>query len=64
MHLDCLEDHVVHVAGEEIVFREGESIWTESSYKYSVDDFRALAARAAVRDAALAATGQGAQASR
>jgi dimethylhistidine N-methyltransferase len=46
MHLDSLADQVVRVAGEEIRFRDGESIWTESSYKYRIDDFHALAAEA------------------
>ena len=50
MHLDCLADQVVHVAGEEIAFRKGESIWTESSYKYAVADFHALAAEAGLED--------------
>jgi dimethylhistidine N-methyltransferase len=34
MHLVSLDDQVVHVAGERIAFQRGESIWTESSYKY------------------------------
>jgi dimethylhistidine N-methyltransferase len=34
MHLDSLEPQTVHVAGASIGFAEGESIWTESSYKY------------------------------
>jgi dimethylhistidine N-methyltransferase len=46
MHLDCLEDHVVHVADEEIAIRKGESIWTESSYKYSIPDFQDVAVQA------------------
>lgn len=39
MHLVSLDDQVVQVAGERIAFERGESIWTESSYKY---DERAL----------------------
>jgi L-histidine N-alpha-methyltransferase len=34
MHLVSTEDHLVKVAGEYIDFEKGESIWTESSYKY------------------------------
>ncbi|MGH2569795.1 MAG: L-histidine N(alpha)-methyltransferase, partial [bacterium] len=49
MHLDSLADQVVHVAGEAIRLSRGESIWTESSYKYSVEEFRALAARGGFR---------------
>jgi len=44
MHLDSLADQVVRVSGAKIRFREGESIWTESSYKYTLDEFRSLAA--------------------
>ena len=34
MHLVSAEAQVVHVAGERVAFQAGESIWTESSYKY------------------------------
>lgn len=34
MHLVSLADQVVHVAGARIGFEAGETIWTESSYKY------------------------------
>jgi dimethylhistidine N-methyltransferase len=34
MHLESLARQVVHVAGEEVRFERGETIWTESSYKY------------------------------
>ena len=34
MHLESRESQVVHVAGEPIRFARGETIWTESSYKY------------------------------
>jgi L-histidine N-alpha-methyltransferase len=46
MHLVSLEDQVVHLAGEMIPFRAGESIHTESAYKWEARDFDALAARA------------------
>ena len=34
MHLVSKEAQTVRVAGELIDFEKGESIWTESSYKY------------------------------
>jgi dimethylhistidine N-methyltransferase len=46
MHLVSLVDQRVRVAGVEIAFERGESIWTEASYKYSLDDFAGLAAAA------------------
>ena len=49
MHLVSLVDQRVRVAGVEIGFERGESIWTEASYKYSVDDFAGLAAAAGWR---------------
>ena len=46
MHLvsDCLQQ--VQVAGRSFRFEAGEGIHTESSYKYSIDGFRALAGQA------------------
>jgi dimethylhistidine N-methyltransferase len=44
MHLVSLEHQVARVAGVEIRFERGESIWTEASYKYNQDQFAALAA--------------------
>ncbi|MGE3869283.1 MAG: L-histidine N(alpha)-methyltransferase [Pseudorhodoplanes sp.] len=46
MHLVSRHAQRVRVAGRFYVFREGESIHTESSYKYSPDGFAALAAAA------------------
>lgn len=46
MHLDCAEDHVVSVSGHEIGFRQGESIHTENSYKYTNGMVASLAADA------------------
>jgi L-histidine N-alpha-methyltransferase len=34
MHLESLARQVVHAAGELVRFERGETIWTESSYKY------------------------------
>jgi dimethylhistidine N-methyltransferase len=42
MHLVSLAEQVVRVAGIDIAFDRGESIWTEASYKYNQDDFAAL----------------------
>jgi len=44
MHLVSQVEHSVTVEGEEFQFAEGESIHTENSYKYSVDEFQDLAA--------------------
>jgi dimethylhistidine N-methyltransferase len=46
MHIRSLEDQTVHLGDRKIQFARGETICTEYSYKYSIDDFRALAARA------------------
>ena len=46
MHLVSRVAQTVHVLGREFSFREGEIIHTESSYKYSVARFAALARRA------------------
>ena len=46
MHLVSLARQSVRVAGHRFRFDRGESIHTENSYKYSVEGFRALAARA------------------
>ncbi|SMF47599.1 dimethylhistidine N-methyltransferase [Alteromonadaceae bacterium Bs31] len=46
MHLVSLDKQQCRVAGEDIHFAKGESIHTESSYKYRPDEFIALAASA------------------
>lgn len=46
MHLLSKAAQQVEVAGERFNFREGESIHTECSYKYSIADFQTLARRA------------------
>ncbi|HEX7734666.1 MAG TPA: L-histidine N(alpha)-methyltransferase [Ktedonobacteraceae bacterium] len=43
MHLVSLQKQTVRVDQAEIAFKRGESIWTESSYKYALDDFARLA---------------------
>jgi len=49
MHLESVADQTVHVAGEAIRFDRGETIWTESSYKYDGPRLDALAAAAGFR---------------
>ncbi len=48
-HLVSLTKQTVTVAGAPIHFQQGESIHTENSYKYHLDEFRALAASAGLR---------------
>jgi dimethylhistidine N-methyltransferase len=43
MHLVSLTAQTVVVAGQKFTFKEGESIHTENSYKYSLDDFKYVA---------------------
>jgi L-histidine N-alpha-methyltransferase len=49
MHLESLKPQTVTVAGHTFAFRRGETIHTESSYKYTVESFRALATSAGWR---------------
>jgi len=44
MHLVSQRDQVVHVGGATVLFARDESIWTESSYKFSLDEFQRMAA--------------------
>jgi dimethylhistidine N-methyltransferase len=44
MHLVSRDAQTVQVAGEPIAFTRGESIWTESSYKYDLAGLATLAA--------------------
>lgn len=46
MHLVARRAQTVRVGGDSFAFAEGETIHTESSYKYTLDSFRALAADA------------------
>lgn len=46
MHLQCRKDHRVRINGNAYTFEEGETIHTENSYKYSVEEFHGLAAQA------------------
>ena len=49
MHLVAREPHAVSIGQYRFFFERGESIHTENSYKYTVEEFRALAARAGFR---------------
>jgi dimethylhistidine N-methyltransferase len=49
MHLESLRSQVVCVAGERIAFERGETIWTESSYKYDDERLDALVTAAGFR---------------
>lgn len=46
MHLVSLKNQAVHIGEIEITFKLGESVWTESSYKYTLAEFAHLAASA------------------
>jgi dimethylhistidine N-methyltransferase len=46
MHLESTRAQLVTVAGRRFAFAAGETIHTESSYKYAVDEFQALAREA------------------
>src|SRR5260370_21091362 len=46
MHLVSLKNQAVRIGDIEIAFKLGESIWTESSYKYTPEEFAQLAATA------------------
>ncbi len=49
MHLSSLERQEVNIGSHRFQFAAGESIHTENSYKYSVEEFQALAAQAGFR---------------
>ena len=49
MHLVSRVSQLVTLVGRTFRFAEGESIWTESSYKYGIREFAALAALAGWR---------------
>jgi uncharacterized SAM-dependent methyltransferase len=49
MHLASLASQAIDVGDHRFSFERGETIHTENSYKYSVAEFQALAARAGFR---------------
>jgi dimethylhistidine N-methyltransferase len=46
MHLVSQREQVAHLDNVTIRFAKGESIWTESSYKFNIDEFEQMAAAA------------------
>ena len=46
MHLECNINHSVRIESNLYPFQTGETIHTESSYKYSIDEFHQIAAEA------------------
>ena len=46
MHLVSRRDQTVHIGDVTIPFARGESIWTESSYKFNLDEFEQMATAA------------------
>jgi uncharacterized SAM-dependent methyltransferase len=46
MHLVSRIDQLVHVAGRGFAFKAGERLHTESSHKFSIESFNALASSA------------------
>ena len=53
MHLVAREAHAVNIGNYRFSFYRGESIHTENSYKYSVDEFHRLASNAGFKPAKL-----------
>ncbi|GGF10183.1 dimethylhistidine N-methyltransferase [Aliidongia dinghuensis] len=53
MHLVSRRDQEVRIGAERFRFREGETIHTENSYKYTLDQFRAMATDAGYRPEAV-----------
>jgi len=49
MHLVCLEAHTVYLDDIMVSFEKGESIHTESSFKYSPEEFQVLACKSGWR---------------
>jgi dimethylhistidine N-methyltransferase len=49
MHLVCNKSQCISIGNTPILIKEGESIWTESSYKYTLEEFAQLANRAGLK---------------
>ncbi|MEM9988037.1 MAG: L-histidine N(alpha)-methyltransferase, partial [Pseudomonadota bacterium] len=43
MHLVSQADQTIHISDQEFHFAEGETLHTESSYKYTIDGVKTLA---------------------
>jgi uncharacterized SAM-dependent methyltransferase len=46
MHLVSMKEQTVYLDNTSVAFEKGETIWTESSYKYDTDSFGRIAAEA------------------
>jgi L-histidine Nalpha-methyltransferase len=46
LYLKSLAEQTITISGRRFEFADGELVHTENSYKYAIDDFRSLAARA------------------
>ena len=55
MHLRSVERQTVMVAalGRKVLFRKGETIWTESSHKFTLEQLRSLSTRCGFRQVAV-----------
>ena len=53
MHLVSRAAHRVRIRGELFDFAEGETVWTESSYKYTVPEFARLAGKSGFKQKAV-----------
>ena len=53
MHLESIGRQTIELGGRRFEFAAGETLHTENSYKYSVDEFRRLAAGAGYTPAAV-----------
>jgi dimethylhistidine N-methyltransferase len=49
MHLESTVEQTVHIAGASFEFAQGETIWTESSYKYDEEQLATIASAAGFR---------------
>jgi uncharacterized SAM-dependent methyltransferase len=49
LYMVSLRDQVVHVGEKECPFAIGESVWTESSFKYGLEGFASMAESAGFR---------------
>ena len=49
MHLVSQKEQTIHLDNTNIHFAKGESIWTESSYKYNLNEFQQMVTLAGLR---------------
>lgn len=53
MHLESTAEQIIRIDGQAFAFQAGETIHTENSYKYGIEEFQAMARRAGFRPAAV-----------